>query len=659
MSIKTFFSFKAFIKECNEKDVIKRLTIYLASSWVLLQVLEITWKPLGLPEHSVVVLILVLLTGLPTFILLLWKYHLAPLEKQNQELDENEKPKKSPFRKMYFWSFGLITTFCMVAIISVVQTNFGQNIELPEIVDTKKIAVLKFGNNTGEEKLDVVGKMSADWIIHGITENQVGQAISQEIIEDYESVLTTQLGVIDSESIIKEYLNPSKIISGNYYLQDDQLLFQCTISDGRNDDVLISFKQTVCDLKNPLNCIEDLKQDIIGYLATEKMEALNIQEYPPKYEAYQNLLLARANYDNDQMYIEYLNSAIAIDSTFFEPKILKIAHYYNLGNYRLADSLRQTILPSSTLNKRQRNFLNHYEALLKGDNRKIYATAKKEYDIIPFDLQTNATTMVVALQYVYKPESIDSIYKVISMKDMDLSNCVNCQYRYYIKALADIELNRFEQVVDDLSFVTKIVDDYYLKIPLFVALIKLDDYESLNEILDKLKVTSSSNEWASANIDIAKECLLVGNNEKAKEYLNDILMTKEDMNDETLAKTYYYLEEYNKASTYLEQLHEVFPEDIDYLTKLLIVSEKTNQSKSRDRYISQLNNLRTTYQFGAIDYALAQYYAAVDDSENTLEHLRKSIADGNTYAPLKFHNDFHFKDYINLNEFKELLTFWH
>ena len=662
MSNKTFFSFKAFIKECSQKDVIKRLSIYLAFSWILLQVLALTWEPLGLPKHSVVFLILILLIGFPTYILIIWKYHLVPLEKQAEvidELDENSVKKRSPFIKMYFWSFVLISTFCLVAIISVIQTNFGNTINVPTVIKSDKIAVLKFGNNTGDETLDVVGKMSADWIIHGITENQVGQAISQEVIEDYESVLNTQMDPKNSETIIKEYLKPSKIITGNYYLNNNQLLFQCTITDGYNESVLISFKQNMCDATQPLTCIEDSKQNIIGYLATENNQKLNIQQYPPKYEAYQSLLNAKASYNDDEVYLQFLNKAIEIDSTYFEPKILKIAHYYNLDDYEKADSLRNAILPSSSINKRQLNFLNHYDALLNGENRRIYQTAKKEYDIAPFDIQTNASTMVVALQFVYKPEIIDSIYNAISMKDMDLENCINCQYRYYIKAFADIELKRYDQVINTMLPVTKIIDDYYLKIPLLISYVKLENYDALKNILDKIKVTNTINEWATANIDVAKELLLINKKSKAFEYLNTVILEKTILSDEVLANTYFYLEDYESAETLYEKLHKKNPKKTDYIVNLLILSEKLKNSNAVNLYLKRLNDLRGEYQFGAIDYAIAQFCASKNDQENTLVHLRKSIADGKRFYHFSFHNDFYFKDYINSQEFQELLRFWH
>jgi hypothetical protein len=661
MSNKTFFSFKAFLKECNQKDVIKRLSIYLASSWILLQVLEITWKPLGLPKATVVYLILTLLVGFPLYILIIWKFHLLPLEKESDDIDENGTKKRSPFFKMYFWSFGLISTFCIVAIISVVQTNFGNTTILPTIIESNKIAVLKFGNNTGDEKLDVVGKMSADWIIHGITENQVGQAISQKIIEDYEGALSTQVNTKNSEQVIRKYLKPSKIIAGNYYLNNGKLLFQCTISDAYNETVLISFKQTICDANEPLKCIEDLKQNIIGYLATEDKQKLNIQDYPPKYEAYQSLLNAKAYFanGNDEIYLQFLNTAIEIDSNYFEPKILKIAHYYNLSDYKKADSLRNAILPNSSINKRQRNLLNLYEALLEGDNRGFYKTMLKEYNIAPFDLQSSASMMVAALQFVYKPESIDSIYNAISMKDLDVDNCENCQYRYYIKALADIELKKYDEVVSTMEPVTKIIDDYYLKQPLLISYLKLGNFIALNNILDKLKVTNSINDWAKANLDVAKELLLLSNKSKANEYLKSVLVEKNNINKETLADTFLYLDDYTSAETIFKDLHQANPKEIEHLIKLIIISEKTNNPSAVKLYLDELDRLREKYQFGAVDYGLAQYYASKKDKENTIMHLQKSIADGNTFSPLKFQNDFYFKDYINTEEFQEILKFWH
>ena len=43
---------KEFVKECNEKEVFKNLSIYIVSSWVLIQVFSVMWEPFGLPQNS-------------------------------------------------------------------------------------------------------------------------------------------------------------------------------------------------------------------------------------------------------------------------------------------------------------------------------------------------------------------------------------------------------------------------------------------------------------------------------------------------------------------------------------------------------------------------------------------------------------------------------
>lgn len=75
------------------------LSIYIVSAWVILQVLSITWQPLGLPQKSVAFLIVVLLLCFPLYIFFLWKFRVAPLHKAETEVDEKEKRKELHFKK--------------------------------------------------------------------------------------------------------------------------------------------------------------------------------------------------------------------------------------------------------------------------------------------------------------------------------------------------------------------------------------------------------------------------------------------------------------------------------------------------------------------------------------------------------------------------------
>ena len=58
---------------------------------------------------------------------------------------------------------------------------------MEKMESNNKIAVLEFENTTTNEKLNNVGKIASNWIIHGITENQLGQVISPKLVNDYTS----------------------------------------------------------------------------------------------------------------------------------------------------------------------------------------------------------------------------------------------------------------------------------------------------------------------------------------------------------------------------------------------------------------------------------------------------------------------------------------
>lgn len=649
------------------------LSIYVVSTWVILQVLAVTWQPLGLPQKFLTFIIIVLLLCFPLYIFILWKYRIVPRQKakskienethethETPETDKTENKKSTTFKKMYFSSLAIITIICVLAVLLIVDRNFhSENIDaLPKIVKSDKIAVLKFGNNTGDPQYDIVGKMASDWIIHGITENHVAQVITQDLFDEYKAILKGKNIEKDATTIVKEYLKPSKIISGNFYLKNGKLLFQGMLIDGKTNKTNFSFKPTVCDPNNPLQCIEDLNESITGYFITEDKKKLMLQETPPKYEAYKYLL--EAKYSNDNLeYITLLNKAITADSTYFEPKVLRVAHYYNEKEFKKADSLLRLIKPHSYTNKRQLNLLNMYEALLKGDNRTIYKTALKEYEIAPFDITTNRTAMVVALQYVNRPEDVDAIYKTVAMDSMNLRNCSDCIARIYVKAYADIELGKFNFAIQKIEKVQKEDEAKLLNRPLTTAYVHSGKIEELNQFLRKIEITSTPVETQELYLQAGKEFLLKNDKLKANIYLDKIVNFEIGTPDmKLLADALFYKEEFAKAEAILKEIHLKDSKDIEVLANLAICNFKIGNLIEVEKNHQALENLRADYQFGEVDYALGQYYAATNNKSELYKHLLKAAANGHLYHWKYFKNDPQFKVYNQSKEFEEVMNFW-
>jgi thioredoxin-like negative regulator of GroEL len=658
--------FNSFLKTCHEKGVLSKLSIYIVVTWVLLQVMSVTAEPLGLPKKSVTYLIIILLIGFPLYIFLVWKYYLATLESENETLDENGNPikgkiLKSPFYKMYFAMLTTVSVVISLLVFLIIENNFGKSIELKKLEAGDKIGVLKFGNNTGDKKFDIVGKMAADWIIHGITENNLAQVVSQEIVNNYSGIIKNTSTTGADGNVLETYFKPSKIISGNYYLANNRLIFQSTITDGELDKTFISLKPVDCDPNNPLGCIELIKQRILGYLITEDQQELNLQESPPIYEAYQDLLNAKEVNSNTQTYIDLLNSAVKKDSTFFEPKVLRVAYYYNQGDYQKSDSLRLAIESYAKTNKRQMNLLSFYEDLTKGNNKQAYYHLKKEYDLAPFDLQSNASMMVVALQYVYKPEEIDKIFNEVSMAGIDIENCSACKNRIYVKALADIELNKYAEVVALLEPLFQVNNNIALfKRPLLSAYIRLGNDDAVDAFLAKEALISAKSDWVNLLLHTGNEYLLKNEKEKADNFFDKIILAYEDTEiNVQLAKAHYYRGDYVASENAFVELLKDNQKNIENNALLAISYYKNGKERESLMMVEKLNQLRSKYQFGEVDYQLARYFAVVDEDKKALQHLLKAIADGQNYTSATFQNDPHFNRLKKDNDFEKIMNFWH
>ena len=532
-------NFKEFFKECSEKEVFKNLSIYIVSSWVLIQVFSVIWEPFGLPKISMTYLLLVLLIGFPFYIFLLWKYSLKPLEsklsrrkglkvssKSSVTLEDSKKLKKrkihlpgvhfySPFQKMYFTALFVITLISVFSASLIVKANFinQENMSVftfPEEPNNKRIAVLPFENNTSDENLDVVGKMAVDWIMHGITQNKVGEVISPQIIEDYTNVLKASIVPSGENAVLKEYLKPSKVVTGTYYLNNGKLLLQCSVMDGNMNRTLESFEISECSPDSPLDCIEAIKQRILGYLLSEDRPELLTEESPPNFKAYKLWIesdeLARMQAPEQ---LNYINQAIAADSSFFKPKLDRVAYYYNRDQFAIADSLLHILSIETGTKKEQVNMINHYEACFKGDNTTAYKTYKDEYNIAPNNLDRNLSLMVLALQFVNKPQDVDSIYQKINMQDFDLDVCITCEYRYFVKGMANLELGLVKETIELLEPYAKTAEQEWIKEVLMKAYIRNGDETAVKDLLEHIRLLGRIGFWEKMMLKTGLEFLQV------------------------------------------------------------------------------------------------------------------------------------------------------
>jgi TolB-like protein len=689
-------NFKEFFKECIEKEVFKNLSIYIVSSWVLIQVFSETWEPFGLPKISMTYLLLALLIGFPFYIFLLWKYSLKPKESKlngNDGLKDNSKSsvnrehvkrlKKSkihlprihfysPFQKMFFTSLLIISLMVIFSASVIIKVNFinGENMSVFTFVeepDNNRIAVLPFENNTSNTDLDVIGKMAVDWIMHGITQNKVGEVISPQIVEDYNNALKASFIPKGDNEVLKEYLKPSKVIAGTYYLSNGRLLLQCSILDGNMNKTLISFEVTECDSDSPLDCIEDIKQRVLGYLLSKEKAVIKIEETPPKFKAYKLWLQSDAlSRMQSPEQLNYINEAIIADSSFFKPKLDRVAYYYNRDQFAIADSLLQMLKEETGTKKEQLNMINHYEACFRGDNRMAYKTYREEYRIAPTDLEISMSYMVLALQFVNRPQDVDSIYLATDMRDFDLDICVSCEYRYFVKGMANLEMGLVKESIELLAPYARTIGHEYIKEVLMEAYVQNRDDRAVNELLEHIRLLGRIEYWEMMMLKTGLEYIKIGNDIVAHRYFDGVLayfnekteaLTKGEK--ELHAEIIFYKKNYPKAQELFEQLLLYDNKKISNMAYLAMSYYKNGKEEKAKNILYKLNELRTKYQFGDVDYALAQYYAFSREKDKSMDHLLKAVAAGKRFTSSTFQNDLLFNPYRESEAFQKVEKFWH
>ena len=88
---KATFSWRWLIAELRRREVYPVIAAYAIVAWVVLQVGEVTFEPLGLPGWAMTALIVLAVAGFPVAILLAWIYDITPRGIRRDRLDRQDQ----------------------------------------------------------------------------------------------------------------------------------------------------------------------------------------------------------------------------------------------------------------------------------------------------------------------------------------------------------------------------------------------------------------------------------------------------------------------------------------------------------------------------------------------------------------------------------------
>lgn len=221
--------------------------------------------------------------------------------------------------------------------------------------EANRVVVRPFENLTGDDGLDVLGRMVVDWVSRGLSELR-------------------ELDVVppagDSAELARE---AGTIVDGRYYRDGSDLILQASLTDVANDRLMPGPDPVVVSVDEPLAGLDEITRGIAAILAP----ALNPRAVhvihgarPPSFEVY-------------RAYMEGLEAFIAGDwaeasdrlrrcadaaPDYALPRIVRAIAAWNLGQlHEAAEIVAEASALRDTVGRFERSVLDTVRAWLKGD----------------------------------------------------------------------------------------------------------------------------------------------------------------------------------------------------------------------------------------------------------------------------------------------------
>ncbi|HWS26965.1 MAG TPA: tetratricopeptide repeat protein [Xanthomonadales bacterium] len=225
---------QTFIGEIRRRRVLNALAIYAVTAWVVLQIAEVTFEPLGIPARAMRLLIIAALTGFPIVFLLTWLIEIGPKGLMfDLPLWPNEGAGATRTGRADLLLFSAVTLLMAFGIYSAVGMLDRDPEPEPEpavaasAVSENSIAVLAFDNFDGQSQTDYFASGLAEEILNllaGIPEMNVAARTSSFQFRGKQ---------VDVREVAKT-LAVSHVLEGSVRAEGGRIRVTAQLIDGRN-----------------------------------------------------------------------------------------------------------------------------------------------------------------------------------------------------------------------------------------------------------------------------------------------------------------------------------------------------------------------------------------------------------------------------------------
>jgi len=313
-----------FWEELKRRRVVRVIIAYAASSFVLLELVDIISEPFGLPDWTLKLVVLLLSIGFIVAIILSWIYDVTPegieKTKSSKKVASIEtQPTSGAWKVTSYLSILIIIAFVVFYIVG----NNKKSYDLSKL--EKTIAVLPFINSTGDSSYDHWEYGISELLINALSSSDgltvIDNQTINDVIDNVKSVQTASIGPEIAKKVATK-IKVESYIYGNYLLAGSTFRITLKLIDtksskvietdyveGKIDSIFFMVDFLSNRIKNYLEIStigESTEKEIRDYVTTNSPEAYRF--YIQGMEAYWE--------GNELVAMKYFIDAVKIDSTF-------------------------------------------------------------------------------------------------------------------------------------------------------------------------------------------------------------------------------------------------------------------------------------------------------------------------------------------------------
>jgi TolB-like protein/Tfp pilus assembly protein PilF len=365
-----------FLKELRRRNVFKVGVAYAIVAWLIIQVADITFPALNIPQWAFTLVTVLIIIGFPIAILLAWAFELTPEGVQQTQDDDPFEPKTGNTKgKFVFFIIGLLVIaliFLLLdnyvwvekasppAVSTSIETRTEKSVEPAVVVDRKSVAVLPFANRSDEKKDAYFVDGIHDDILTQLAKIASLKVISRTSVMQYRDTQKTM-------KVIGEELGVATIMEGGVQRAGNRVRINVQLIDADTDEHL--WAETYNKELTAANIFEMQEQ-----IATAIAQALRATLSPEEQEriaavptenlaAYEAYLLgkqrmAKRTSGNLAEAVDYFQQATTLDPVF------ALAYVGLSDSYQLHTLYSD--LPQAEMNTLSKNAINM--ALALNDN---------------------------------------------------------------------------------------------------------------------------------------------------------------------------------------------------------------------------------------------------------------------------------------------------